>query len=216
MSEIFVFSAHQEVKTNEVMKEKPPDTKCNAKRACAQEDIDDSFLRKTTGVSFKSKLLGSASPGNWFGFGAGKEKLKIADGDIMVVEGPDGPSMKLSPELKVQLCKPWSNALILKVMGRPYTLNFMLQKLRQKWSLIGQWQFTDLEDGYFVVRFQMQDDLDFVLTGGPWVIANQYLVVQKWRPNFVPGEDEIRQMPVWVRLSKLPMEWIDVDLLWNI
>jgi hypothetical protein len=32
----------------------------------------------------------------------------------------------------------------------------------------------------------------------------------------VPGEEEISRMPIWVRLSKLPMEWIDVDLLWNI
>jgi hypothetical protein len=89
---------------------------------------------------------------------------------LRLYEGPDGPSMKLSPDLKVQLCKAWSNALILKVMGRPHTLNFMLQKLRQKWALIGQWQLTDLKDGYFVVRFQMQADLDFVLTGGPWLL----------------------------------------------
>ncbi|KAK3219609.1 hypothetical protein Dsin_013579 [Dipteronia sinensis] len=157
-----------------------------------------------------------AGPSNWSGFGAGKEKLKIADGDITIVDGLDGPSMKLSLDLKLKLCKSWSNALIQKIMGRPHTFNFMLHKLRQKWSLIGQWSLVDFEDGYFIVRFQMQEDLDFVLTGGPWIIANQYLVVQKWRTNFVPGEDEIRRIPVWVRLSKLPMEWIDVDLLWNI
>lgn len=62
----------------------------------------------------------------------------------------------------------------------------------------------------------MLDDLEYVLTEGPRVIANQYLVMQKWRPNFVPGEDAIQKMPVWVRLSKLSMEWIDVDLLRNI
>ncbi|KAK2662709.1 hypothetical protein Ddye_001283 [Dipteronia dyeriana] len=75
---------------------------------------------------------------------------------------------------------------------------------------------NDLEDGYFVDGFQMLTDLEFVLTRGPWVIANQYLVVQRWRSNFIPREDEIRRMPVWVRLSKLPMEWINVALLWNI
>ncbi|KAK2653124.1 hypothetical protein Ddye_012980 [Dipteronia dyeriana] len=50
----------------------------------------------------------------------------------------------------------------------------------------------------------------------PWVIANQYLVVQKWKPNFVPGYENIQCMPIWVRLSKLPMKWIDSELLWNI
>ncbi|KAK3184851.1 hypothetical protein Dsin_032137 [Dipteronia sinensis] len=124
--------------------------------------------------------------------------------------------MKLSPKLKEQLHKPWSNALILKNMGRSHTLNFMLTKLNQKWNLIGQWQLTDLGEGYFVARFQMKEDLDYVLIGGPWVITNQYLAVQRWKPNFIPGEDFIQSMPVWVRLTKLPMEWMDSNLLWNI
>ncbi|KAK0585714.1 hypothetical protein LWI29_032918 [Acer saccharum] len=68
----------------------------------------------------------------------------------------------------------------------------------------------------FGVLHQMLADLKYVLTEGPWVISNQYLVVQKWRPNFIPGEDAIQKMPVWVRLSKLPMEWIEVELLRNI
>lgn len=32
----------------------------------------------------------------------------------------------------------------------------------------------------------------------------------------MPGEEEIHRMSVWIKLSKLPMEWIDADLLWNI
>ena len=62
----------------------------------------------------------------------------------------------------------------------------------------------------------MKEDLDHVLTNEPWVIMNQYLAVQRWRPNFVPSEDIIQSMPIWVRLSKLPMEFMDPDLLWNI
>ncbi|KAK1564648.1 hypothetical protein Q3G72_008056 [Acer saccharum] len=44
---MFVFSAQQEAKMNEVMKEKPLDPKYNAKTARAQEDLDDSMLRKS-------------------------------------------------------------------------------------------------------------------------------------------------------------------------
>ncbi|KAL5769783.1 hypothetical protein ACOSP7_013937 [Xanthoceras sorbifolium] len=44
---------------------------------------------------------------------------------------------------------------------------------------------------------------------------NQYLVVQWWRPNFVPVEEAIKCMTIWVRLSRLPMEFIDADLLWR-
>ncbi|KAI9154263.1 hypothetical protein LWI28_023530 [Acer negundo] len=112
----------------------------------------------------------------------------------MISEGPDRPAMELSSDLKEQLCKPWTNALLLKIIGRPHIFNFMLLKLNQKWPFISQWQLMDLEDGYFVARFQMLEDLDFVLTRGPWVITNQYLVVQKRKPNFVPGEEDIQRM----------------------
>ncbi|KAK3222791.1 hypothetical protein Dsin_009816 [Dipteronia sinensis] len=66
----------------------------------------------------------------------------------MVSNGSGGPMMKLSPKLKEQLHKPWANALILKNMGRSHTLNFMVTKLTRKWSLLGQWQLTDLGEGH--------------------------------------------------------------------
>ncbi|KAK3230164.1 hypothetical protein Dsin_002045 [Dipteronia sinensis] len=131
--------------------------------------------------------MSMSNPSSWTDFRDNTGKLKIEQDDIMVSEGPGGPMMKLSPKLKEQLHKPWTNALILKNMSR-----------------------------YFVAHFQKKEDLDFVLTSGPWVIMNQYLVVQRWKPNFVPGEDSIQSMPIWVRLSKLSMEWMVSELLWNI
>ena len=32
----------------------------------------------------------------------------------------------------------------------------------------------------------------------------------------MPGEDSIQNMPIWLRLSKLPMEWMNYELLWSI
>ena len=104
-------------------------------------------------------------PSNWSGFGVDKGKLKIGEGDVMIIDGTYGHAMKLSDDLKIQLCKPWANALILKVIGRLHSLNFMLSRLRQIWKVISHWQLTDLENGYFVARFQMYEDFEFVLTG---------------------------------------------------
>ncbi|KAK2642539.1 hypothetical protein Ddye_024302 [Dipteronia dyeriana] len=149
MEDVFMFDAQPESVTIEVGKEKPPDSKNSAKRARSQEAEEGFPLRKTGSKSFKTKLLSASSPDSWKGFGTGKQKLTIEDGDISYLDGPNGTLMKLSEELKLKLCKPWENALILK------------------------------------------------------------------RPNFVPREEEITRMPVWVRLSRLPMEWIDVNLLWK-
>ncbi|KAK3221246.1 hypothetical protein Dsin_008271 [Dipteronia sinensis] len=117
--------------------------------------------------SFKSKLLSMSTLGNWSRFGASKEKLKIEEGDITIIESSTGHAMKFSSIMNQPLCQPWSNALILKIMGRSHSLSFMLSKLSHKWWFIGQCQLTDLADGYFVVRFQMRDDLEYVLTREP-------------------------------------------------
>ncbi|KAL5739817.1 hypothetical protein ACOSQ2_028997 [Xanthoceras sorbifolium] len=58
--------------------------------------------------------------------------------------------------------------------------------------------------------------MEYVLTGGPWMITNHCLVIQRWRPNFVPGKEPILAMSVWLRFTKLPMEWIDADFLWRL
>ncbi|KAL5739816.1 hypothetical protein ACOSP7_028711 [Xanthoceras sorbifolium] len=86
--------------------------------------------------SFKYKVMNLSS---WQGIRVRKDRLKIEDDDIVLTEGLYGPDVILSDELKKKLSKPWTNALILKIMGRSYSLNFMIQKLRQKWNLIGQW-----------------------------------------------------------------------------
>ncbi|KAL5738140.1 hypothetical protein ACOSP7_030901 [Xanthoceras sorbifolium] len=212
MEDVFVFSAEEPPVVMEEATDLQPNSNFNSKRA--RFDGDCEIPRKPMGASFKAKIMGT--PSSWSEFDALKEKLNIGQYDVTYVEGSYGSSIRMFAELKEKLQKPWGNALILKCMGRSHTLNFMIQKLQQKWSLIGQWQLTDLENGYFVARFQFKDDLEAILTGSSWVIANQHVVAQKWKPNFVPGKQMIQCMPIWVRLSKLPMEWTYSKLLWKI
>ncbi|KAK1556228.1 hypothetical protein Q3G72_000930 [Acer saccharum] len=95
---MFVFSAQQEAKVNEVMKEKPPDPFFNAKRARAQEDLDDNLLRKSSD-SFKSKLLGHSKEACKEGV---EEQIKVAEvpenGDEVSAAGKEsfGPWMQVS------------------------------------------------------------------------------------------------------------------------
>lgn len=76
----------------------------SSKRARSNEVGENNNLRKPVGESFKSKLLSASNPNQWLGFSFGKGKLKIAEGNITISEGPNGPAMKLSEDLKNQLC----------------------------------------------------------------------------------------------------------------
>lgn len=52
--------------------------------------------------------------------------------------------------------------------------------------------------------------------GGPWMVADHYLTVRTWHPNFDPFEASIDKVAVWVRLPDLAMEYYDSAVLWKI
>ncbi|KAK0584109.1 hypothetical protein LWI29_007730 [Acer saccharum] len=72
---MFVFSAQQEAKMNEVMKEKPPDPYFNAKRARAQEDLDDNMKYGNVG---NSGGFGAASKNNDVNKSVELDKIAVA------------------------------------------------------------------------------------------------------------------------------------------
>ncbi|CAL9020979.1 unnamed protein product [Prunus brigantina] len=132
------------------------------------------------------------------------------DEDVTISRGDRGPCIQFSDRAMDRLCKPWQNALIIKLLGRSHTYNYLHARLQQKWSLIGGWKLVDLVNDYFVVRFELEEDLNFVLTGGPWIIAGQYLVMQKWRPGFCPATEKITRMAAWIRVSAIQLECFDL------
>ena len=45
------------------------------------------------------------------------------------------------------------------------------------------------------------------LQNGPWMIARHYLVVQRWRLDFDPFNEEFKKLAIWVRVLRLPLEY---------
>lgn len=64
----------------------------------------------------------------------------------------------------------------------------------------------DIGQGYFVALFFTQADYLKVLEGGPWMVMGHYLLVQKWRSNFVPSPEMINSTLIWIRLPRIPMK----------
>ncbi|KAK2653586.1 hypothetical protein Ddye_013442 [Dipteronia dyeriana] len=114
MASLFLYTTQPEI--NKV--QKPPDLRSRAKRA-RPHDIDEvnDSMRKSTIKCFKSKLLNTSNPGIWHGFCTDKDRLKIEQGDVTLTDGSNDPTIKLSEKLKLKLCKPWENTLILKTNG---------------------------------------------------------------------------------------------------
>ncbi|MBA0878497.1 hypothetical protein Goshw_021855, partial [Gossypium schwendimanii] len=57
--------------------------------------------------------------------------------------------------------------------------------LKKKPSL--PFQLMDIENGYYLEKFQDKRDFEKVISQGPWVTYGQYLIVQPWIKNFNMG-----------------------------
>lgn len=96
------------------------------------------------------------------------------------------------------------------------TMRFLQARLLKLWKPVGVMEFIDIENDYFLVRFEETSDAVKVLLGGPWIVLDHYLIVQKWRPSFLPFEDDFKRVAVWVRIPWLLIEYYDKHVLWRI
>lgn len=69
-----------------------------------------------------------------------------------------GPRVEILKEKYISLFRQWRGALILKLLGKSISYRAMEQKLRDLWVLERSFDLTNLEEGYFVVRFLSRDN----------------------------------------------------------
>ncbi|KAK5838667.1 hypothetical protein PVK06_007402 [Gossypium arboreum] len=62
----------------------------------------------------------------------------------------------------------------------------------------------DIENGYFLAKFQSFDDYTKALAQGPWMVYGQYLTVQPWTKEFCPSQPYPSLVLAWIRLPGLP------------
>jgi len=72
---------------------------------------------------------------------------------------------------------------------------------------------VDLGYDYFLAKFEAKEDLDHVLSDGPWFIGQHFLAIKPWQPEFSASDANLSQVAVWVRLPGLPIEYYDTVVL---
>ncbi|KAK4259260.1 hypothetical protein QN277_005608 [Acacia crassicarpa] len=152
-------------------------------------------------------------------YGTGTEFAKVLnplDGICIDLSNPLCPSFEFEEKERERLLKPFWRSLVVKLLGRQLSYGFMVKKLSQLWARKGCIDVFDMENDYFLVNFQHQEDYMDALTGGPWVITDAYLNVTRWRPEFNPKATKIESVVAWVRLPDLPAPLFDKKFLLNL
>ncbi|KAI9126471.1 hypothetical protein K1719_002067 [Acacia pycnantha] len=75
------------------------------------------------------------------------------------------------------------------------------------WRPKGSYQLIDIERNYYFASFDLQEDYEKVLTGGPWMIFGAYLTVQPWLQDFDPTSSAISKVVAWIRIPSMSFRY---------
>ncbi|RYR25278.1 hypothetical protein Ahy_B02g058962 isoform A [Arachis hypogaea] len=97
--------------------------------------------------------------------------------------------ISISKEGFEEWCRRWKFALIIKVLGKRFSLVFMEYHLKRYWVRKGKIDVIDMNRDYFLVHFSDKKNYSHVLLEGPWMVVGHYLIIQRWRPFFLSSKN---------------------------
>ncbi|MFQ6657971.1 hypothetical protein Gotur_027438 [Gossypium turneri] len=132
------------------------------------------------------------------------EEFVLLEGDMVksIVNGIT--TINFSYRIKKILFKEMEKTVVLKLLGRSISYVSLHNRISSLWRPSKPFSLMDIENVYFLVKFQSTDDYDRVLSQGPWIIYDQYLTVQTWTKDFNPMQPYPSMVMAWIRLSGLP------------
>ncbi|PNY01876.1 hypothetical protein L195_g025179 [Trifolium pratense] len=118
----------------------------------------------------------------------------------------DGLDIPLQDNEWDQWSHSWEKTLIVTLMGKRANFKILENYIQKQWTKNGKVKLVDMEDGYFLVYFSTEADYIHALYEGPWMLADHYLLVQRWRKMFLQSAATMKKVAVWIRIPRLPLE----------
>ncbi|KAL0313776.1 UNVERIFIED_CONTAM: hypothetical protein Scaly_2901800 [Sesamum calycinum] len=107
--------------------------------------------------------------------------------------------------------KKWHSTAVGYFLGRRPYFPQLETFARSNWK--GLQHVSASSSGFFFFRFNNRIAMEDVIEGGPWLFQGQPIVLQAWEQGMSLRRQKHNQIPVWVRLKHLPMEyWTDEGL----
>lgn len=127
--------------------------------------------------------------------GSQGKDVNMVQQDSLPVDYEDGVGIEVPlSDLEWNLwSQPRRKTLIFKVMGKNINFKALENNLQKKWQKKRSMKIVDMPDGFYLVYFSIEEDYSFALFEGPWMIADHYLIVQRWRPMFLQNAEMIKK-----------------------
>ncbi|KAK4417302.1 hypothetical protein Salat_2555800 [Sesamum alatum] len=110
-----------------------------------------------------------------------------------------------SVEIAKKGARKWTSTEVGFFLGKkPYFQHFN-EYVCSIWR--GVQEVTATMNGFYFIRFNNDVAMEEIIEGGPWLFQGQPIILQKWEPGMLLRKQALTEVPVWIRLHHLPIEY---------
>ena len=80
------------------------------------------------------------------------------------------------------------------------------------WSYPRGLKIAELGPNTFQFILPGENDRERVMNGGPWILDNQMLVLNRWYEGIEEDETAFKLAPIWVQVWNLPVHWMSKEV----
>ncbi|XP_006606936.1 uncharacterized protein [Glycine max] len=124
-------------------------------------------------------------------------KIEFEDGN------PLKPTVIIDDSMFEGLYALWQEALVIKLIGKSIGFHVMKERLTRIWKLNAGFEILDIDHGYYMVTFDQEAYRVKLIGEEPWMIFDNYLIVELWTPDFISPVASINKTMVWIRFPGL-------------
>lgn len=99
----------------------------------------------------------------------------------------DGPFQRslFSELVQKELASSMKLTVVVCLLNGDLGYNGLNVEIKSIWKPDGKFRIVDLENSYYLVMFEKENDFIHALLDGLWLMRNTYLIVQLGTPHFV-------------------------------
>ncbi|KAL0284377.1 UNVERIFIED_CONTAM: hypothetical protein Sradi_7199500 [Sesamum radiatum] len=101
--------------------------------------------------------------------------------------------------------KRWATTAVGYFLGKKPFFHHLKDFVQATWPCVTSVKATS--NGFYFFQFKTVPAMEEVIEGGPWLFQGQPIVLQRWVPGMSLRKKPHTEIPVWIRLKHLPMEF---------
>lgn len=105
----------------------------------------------------------------------------------------------------------WETCLVGYFLDKKLPYNYVKNSVSNQWKNMGLNDVSANGEGFMFFFFDNADACASVLEGGPQYVGNQLLLLKKWKRMMKLTKEYVAQIPVWLKLFNVPMEYWDFE-----